>query len=745
MGPESLQRYFFETPDQWRSGVRQNWIMSDSGLQPPHRFEPRVLDGIHPSDYLASLAYDPAGTLCWVREHTFEYVRNVDGKPFVCARFQMPVDPNEWRIETTIAGTGLIWLLLRPIGVAEPLRLIGFSTDSFQPCVSTVSDWEIVAITRAKRDGLYAVARINQRLWVVSISNTGRVRSLVELLSMQCVAIAAIPGMDAVVILDCKSDDLSCEDRVVWRVLLLDLSCSCDQDKLETQEVFRYERKVFPCCDDASDFVPGDIVVDCSQTIYVSNLQSGEIFALGMDGETRGFWCCLFNDCTLPLVSFVAAQQLVVSGAAGILRLEDIAETEFKSGSDSVKSTFLTPALVSPDEVVRGWSRADITIDLADQLAIEVRVAYTSDRVRIKQIIEMTQDKTLTDTSRLGQLEDWLPWDQERTFVFHGEQWPTGGPLRFPLHGIDATHVWLMIRLYASDHRPIPTLKTLQVLYPNISYSKYLPAVFQENSTGAQHLRNLMTVIESVFGEQDKELSQLPEKLDPRTAPSEWLPYLLRWLGLPIASELDTKAQRALLIAAPELLRWRGSLKALNDLLVLLVGSEFRLFDLGAGPAPWSLPHGTHRNYGARLGQDTLVFCAPQPGFSPGQQAILGSSPLGYTTLRTTELYKRRNGLIQIFVASKHSDSTRIKFLLKRYLPYFVPAHCRYQLHLVDSDSLPTPRKLSSAVLFNAPGISRLGNTLVIGSSHLPGGNISKTGISMLSRDTVMNSGDYLT
>jgi len=745
MGPESLKRYLFKTPDQWRSGLRQNLIVNNSGLQPAHRLEPRSIEGILKSDSRASLAFDPVGTLCWVREHSFEYVRNLDGQTFVSASFQLPMNPNDWQTKKMVVGTNLIWLLLKPIDNSEKNRLIGFSTDDFNCSVNTSSDWEIIDIARAKHDELYAVAKKNNQLWVISISNSGHIRSLIELPAIQSVAIADIPGMDAIVILDCKSDTLSCDDRVLWRVLFLDLSCSDVPDKLNLQEIFRYERRIFPCDTAEANFTPCAIAIDCSQTIQLCNLHTGELFALGLDGETRGYWCCLFSECTLPIVSLAAADNLMVSGSTGILKLEP--QDEINLISDSDNATFITPALISPDGVIRGWSRADLAIDLDEKLAIEIRVAYTSDPLRIKQISDITQDTTLTNETRLRQLEDWLPWDHNRTFVFNGSQWPKDRPLRFPLHEIDATHIWLMIKFDSNDQAKLPTLKSLQVSYPNISYTNYLPAVFKQDTTGARHLRNLMTVIESVFGEQDNELAQLPKMLDPRTAPANWIPYLLRWLGLPIATELDVEKQRALLIAAPELLRWRGSFKALNDLLRLLVGSEFRLYDLGAGPTPWSLPCEGRLHYGPRLGHETLVFCAAQPGFSPGKNSTLGSSRLGYSKLKTSELYARRIGLIKIFVATNLTTKTKVETLLKRYLPYFVPAHCRYQLHLVDPESLPAPRYLTNTTQFNSPGPVRLGNTLVLGNSHLPvpENSISETGVTELSSDTVMRSGDYMT
>ena len=167
--------------------------------------------------------------------------------------------------------------------------------------------------------------------------------------------------------------------------------------------------------------------------------------------------------------------------------------------------------------------------------------------------------------------------------------------------------------------------------------------------------------------------------------------------------------------------------------------------DLAAGPAPWALPVAGRHGYGQRLGRDTLVLRASQPGFTPGDNAMLGSSIPGYASLRTGELFAERSARLRIVIALVLGNQAATEALLIRFLPYFVPAHCRYEIRFVDPDRLPPPTLLTSATEWRTSGAARIGTSMVLGDSRLTGEHGTDTGIATLDSNTVMNSGDYLT
>ena len=340
----------------------------------------------------------------------------------------------------------------------------------------------------------------------------------------------------------------------------------------------------------------------------------------------------------MPINSFIADERLLVSCAAGIGELRETSSTH-ETASQSVP-TYISPVMISPEGVQRGWMRADLNADFTSGSEIEISVAASNDPELIKEIAGLSSNTRLSPMVRLQRINTRLPWAVERTVVYQGDDWPAGQALRFPLQEIEETHLWLRIRIHTAEGARPPRLDSMRVLYPDISYTRYLPAVYQENKAAAKVLRRLLSVFESLFGDLDAQLAELPTRIDPQTAPNDWLPYLLSWLGLPAPTELVPEEQRKLLIAAPALLRDRGTKCALEKLLALLAGehSDFTVDDNSGGPAPWTLPVSGTDSYSPRLGCDTLVLDQKQPGFYLGQSSILGSQALGYSALEPMPL-----------------------------------------------------------------------------------------------------------
>jgi phage tail-like protein len=241
-----------------------------------------------------------------------------------------------------------------------------------------------------------------------------------------------------------------------------------------------------------------------------------------------------------------------------------------------------------------------------------------------------------------------------------------------------------------------------------------------EDGAKVQTFRRLLAVLESVFGDLDAELQALPSNIDPHSAPAAWLPLLLRWLGLPPASELPVERQRELSLLAPELLRERGTTGALERLARLLAGPKVSIIDTGSGPPPWALSSGSGEALGARLGCDTLVLSQPPSGFRLGSQARVGASALGEEPLDAAELYARRSRFVSIRVACNERERQRIEPLLRRYLPYFVPAHCRYALYFVSAGDLHASPRLDDTLLLEPDLPLRLGVDARLGEVALP-------------------------
>lgn len=746
----ALREYAYRRPAQWRAGLRHNWLEDAGGLVATPMPHATLLPGAGRLDANSAVAWDPAGTLTWLRPGSLDRVRTGDAGTIVVDPLRLRLDPSRWRPRELVVGHALTWALLYDDDGTT--LVVAVSNETLCETVRVEPDHRIVAITGAPRDGLLAIAVVDGQHWVVAVSKRGNVRRFLRVDKDAGAAgvptidgawIARIHGTDGAAVLVRYADDHCARDCRRWRILRFDPGCGPSVDDAQLRVLFGADRKPVPCVDDPPVFVPDAIDVDCRQTVYVVNRVTGELLATGLCGAQIGQWRGVFDRVQLPLHDFEVLHDPAASGAVGIYRVD--AGGQPGHSAEAYPAVFLTPAMHSPPAIDSGWARLDIDIDFAGRSKVQVDIAHTSDAALIEDVQRVQANTSVPLSVRLNRLGARLPWDVRFRKVFVADQWPKGRPLRLPLHEIESTHLWVMVTLTGDRDAPPAVIRSVVVRYPNLSLSSYLPEVYREDPIGAGNLRRMLAIIESVFGDLDATLAGLPANLDPRTAPAEWIPYLLRWLGFPPATELDVARQRRLLLEAPDLLRWRGTLSGVERLLALLVDGDVAVRDVAAGPAPWALPARSRAALGARLGHETLVLCAGRPGFRPGREAVLGSARLGYQPLRTRDLFDRQSARIGIAIALRDGDEEAARSLVTRFLPYFIPAHCNYRIHFVDGSLLPPPEIFTSATEFRGRGSARVGQSLRLGDARLSAVGDGAPPTTLLNSKTVMRSGDILT
>lgn len=97
----------------------------------------------------------------------------------------------------------------------------------------------------------------------------------------------------------------------------------------------------------------------------------------------------------------------------------------------------------------------------------------------------------------------------------------------------------------------------------------YLPAIYQGDPFMARFLR----IFEETWEPLERQLGVWHHYFDPRTTPSEILPWLATWLGLVLDESWPETQRRQLVQRASELYRWRGTAWALREYLTLYLGS----------------------------------------------------------------------------------------------------------------------------------------------------------------------------
>ena len=118
-----------------------------------------------------------------------------------------------------------------------------------------------------------------------------------------------------------------------------------------------------------------------------------------------------------------------------------------------------------------------------------------------------------------------------------------------------------------------PVLRRVTAYYPRLSYLRYLPAVYQEESTSKEFLERFLSIFESALHGSDDTISRIPAYLDPMAAPDDFYPWLASWLSLDLY-ELLGDQNREFILRAAELYKRKGTVSGIADLVSLLTGHK---------------------------------------------------------------------------------------------------------------------------------------------------------------------------
>ena len=116
-------------------------------------------------------------------------------------------------------------------------------------------------------------------------------------------------------------------------------------------------------------------------------------------------------------------------------------------------------------------------------------------------------------------------------------------------------------------------LKQVKIYYPRLSYLRYLPAVYQEESASREFLERFLSIFESALHDSEETISRIPMYLDPKAAPEDFYPWLASWLSLDLYELLKDK-NREFILCAAELYKRKGTVSGIADLVTLLTGKR---------------------------------------------------------------------------------------------------------------------------------------------------------------------------
>lgn len=127
-----------------------------------------------------------------------------------------------------------------------------------------------------------------------------------------------------------------------------------------------------------------------------------------------------------------------------------------------------------------------------------------------------------------------------------------------------------------------PTVETLRVYFPRDSYLRHLPAIYREDEESAAFLERFLAVFESVVMDIDATVTGRSTYLDTEGIPAEALSWLGSWLAVDPDEIWPLPVRRALVSAAPQRFKQRGTARGILETLALALGDPPPMSDARA-------------------------------------------------------------------------------------------------------------------------------------------------------------------
>jgi phage tail-like protein len=142
-------------------------------------------------------------------------------------------------------------------------------------------------------------------------------------------------------------------------------------------------------------------------------------------------------------------------------------------------------------------------------------------------------------------------------------------------------YLFLRLRL-SGDGVATPVVRRVRLDFPRTTSADLLPAAFRQDPAADDFTERFLSLFDSSLAGIDRVIERYPALLDPGGVPEEALPWLAGLLGLAFEAGWDAATRRALLVAAPELYRRRGTAWAMREVVRIVSGVEPVIEELAA-------------------------------------------------------------------------------------------------------------------------------------------------------------------
>ncbi|WP_275560172.1 phage tail protein I [Streptomyces sp. 5-6(2022)] len=229
---------------------------------------------------------------------------------------------------------------------------------------------------------------------------------------------------------------------------------------------------------------------------------------------------------------------------------------------------------------------------------------------------------------------------------------------------------FLRLRLRLSgDGGSTPVLRRIRLDFPRVTSADLLPPAFRADPAADDFTERFLSLFDATLAQLDRVIERYPSLLDPAGVPDRALPWLAGLLGLSFEAGWDARTRRALLAAAPELYRRRGTPWALREAVRIVFGVTPVVDELAADRRWAHLRAAPDQGRGRTQGLGAIrLFGRSASRFRVGGTA-LGAAPLRAFGAPDSDPFTAHAHRFRLLLPAGSADATALRRLVERQAP----------------------------------------------------------------------------
>ncbi len=402
------------------------------------------------------------------------------------------------------------------------------------------------------------------------------------------------------------------------------------------------------------EYEPTMITIDKNANIFTNDKISNTIFQFDQNGN-------LIHKIEIPFVATI--NDIAIDQSNNLYASTDkgIAFLSAESSVSTETGYYYSKPLDSGIEGCQ-WHRLSLDTDLPyEKSQLEVSYVAFEHKETKTAIDKIIVDKNKTDQEKTKSIDEKLAWEKTEK-----------NPKDMLFFNATGRYLMLKISLKSFDEKTKPKIFQAKVIYPRISYLRYLPAIYQEDPESKEFLERFLSLFESLFYDLEIDIENVSRYFDPETTPKEFLPWLGSWINRTFEESWDEQKKRNFIKEAFALYKIRGTLEGIKKILQLYTGKNNIQVTEDHDMVKAMILHQTTKDSNFKLGINTVLLHSEDK-----EDPFL---PFAYHFTVTVDFFTgKKNKILDFSIEEKEKYEKNIRKIIDEEKP----AHTSYTLRFI--------------------------------------------------------------